>query len=1126
MTIKNKITLLLTGVAILAGSQPAMSLSTSYYSRASVLSEGRWLKVKISDEGIYELSFDELKKWGLNPARATVWGFDATRLAEHRFSTTIPDDLPQIPTMRADDRIYFYARGNEWINVDGLTVAARRNLTDNYGYYFVTDSREPSVVLPTGSAEIDHTMATLTNHVSFVYNKPEEFNPSGKGPLFFGNPMSPGQSRTFTFDLTDITGAACLNYRYIGRVTSGNTIKLTASDGISMIDAPRAKITNNNMTDPHHIYNFSSPDVINFTVDTEVADVKNANFTFTVPSSSSIEYMSMDYVGVAYNRKNRLLPTASQMRMDFQNTNYPVLANVSGCTPSTVVWDITTPECPGIITTEFDTNGVIKFNAKANQSVILFDTSRDIPAATIVGHVDNQNLHALATPDMLIISGTGFEPYAERIAELHRTYQGMDVAVATHDDIINEFASGSNSVDAYRRLAKMMRDRNPSKLKYILFVGSGWYDYRGLGSTVQPGRLMVYAAEREYAVNNNSRNYCNDNFFGMLEDSFAASSDHRTVPGVAVGRINGTRAADFETYLAKAEDHLKSISDNKALPEAIVLTCDGDMNTHLFQGENMAKAISAVNSDITIDKLYSALYYYDSNNRYAQQTDRLKSLLGQGVDFLYYTGHAGPGEFLGVDVNTAGTIDFGTRPLTFLATCETWPFDIMTDRSITDALLFAEKGPVNIVASGRTVYQTHNGTLGDKFASILFNNNDDCRYVGDVWRKAIAETTGTGTTLLCYNNMCYNLAGDPAMPIKRPTLKATLTAIDGKAATGDAVTSCFPLKPFTLSGTVNTDDGTVDTSFNGTVTVTVFETPSIKESYLTNENDDRVKSELIERDETVLARAKATVTNGKWSVTITCPEPVQTTDGLTNRVAIFALADDKVNSAAGTDRGHLAINALRDATTETDRNAPVINRAFINSADFIDGATVGPDNRLVARITPSPSGFNMSSTAIGGVVKLVLDDKLTFSDATSHLRPNTDGTFTLDYQLPSLSDGSHHVTLTVTDNAGNSSDITVTFNVASTIKASLTAIGGDPAREDVEIRLNANVDNLTAGRLIIEDATGKTVFTTATTDFPFTWDLTGNDGKRVADGSYSIYAIINAAGVRFSTMPVKVTVIK
>ena len=102
----------------------------------------------------------------------------------------------------------------------------------------------------------------------------------------------------------------------------------------------------------------------------------------------------------------------------------------------------------------------------------------------------NQNLHGITQADMVIIVPTNgnFLPAANRLADAHRSMDGITVEVVTAQQVYNEFSSGTPDVTAYRRLMKMLYDRaadNADAPKYLLLFGDGWYDNRLL---TFPGR--------------------------------------------------------------------------------------------------------------------------------------------------------------------------------------------------------------------------------------------------------------------------------------------------------------------------------------------------------------------------------------------------------------------------------------------------------------------------------------------------------------------------------------------------------------------------------------------------------------------------------------------------------------
>ena len=85
--------------------------------------------------------------------------------------------------------------------------------------------------------------------------------------------------------------------------------------------------------------------------------------------------------------------------------------------------------------------------------VTAFDPSRELNTVEVVGEISNSNFHAMKTPEMLIVAVDNTMEQAERLAQLHRDYTGLDVAVVNYRAILDEMASGQSHTMAVRRLA-------------------------------------------------------------------------------------------------------------------------------------------------------------------------------------------------------------------------------------------------------------------------------------------------------------------------------------------------------------------------------------------------------------------------------------------------------------------------------------------------------------------------------------------------------------------------------------------------------------------------------------------------------------------------------------------------
>ena len=62
----------------------------------SVLREGRFVKIRVSETGVHCLPYDSLQAWGLDPSRVRILGYGGNMLSEN-FTLPKHDDLPSIP---------------------------------------------------------------------------------------------------------------------------------------------------------------------------------------------------------------------------------------------------------------------------------------------------------------------------------------------------------------------------------------------------------------------------------------------------------------------------------------------------------------------------------------------------------------------------------------------------------------------------------------------------------------------------------------------------------------------------------------------------------------------------------------------------------------------------------------------------------------------------------------------------------------------------------------------------------------------------------------------------------------------------------------------------------------------
>jgi len=82
-------------VLCLALSLPLLAGIHSYADQ-SILKDGHWVKIRVSESGVCRMTFSQLQQAGLNPQQVRVFGFGGAQLTQD-FTKPKIDDLPQVP---------------------------------------------------------------------------------------------------------------------------------------------------------------------------------------------------------------------------------------------------------------------------------------------------------------------------------------------------------------------------------------------------------------------------------------------------------------------------------------------------------------------------------------------------------------------------------------------------------------------------------------------------------------------------------------------------------------------------------------------------------------------------------------------------------------------------------------------------------------------------------------------------------------------------------------------------------------------------------------------------------------------------------------------------------------------
>ena len=114
------------------------------YSSHSVLSSGRWVKIRVPASGIYQLSSSLVRQAGFSDInKVKIYGYGGNLQDEVLDGNTLKalDDLPEVEQCIVGGKHLFYAKGP--VSWSSNTAARRtRNFYSDYGYYFLTESND------------------------------------------------------------------------------------------------------------------------------------------------------------------------------------------------------------------------------------------------------------------------------------------------------------------------------------------------------------------------------------------------------------------------------------------------------------------------------------------------------------------------------------------------------------------------------------------------------------------------------------------------------------------------------------------------------------------------------------------------------------------------------------------------------------------------------------------------------------------------------------------------------------------------------------------------------------------------------------------------------------------------
>ncbi len=1096
----------------------------------SVLKNGNWYNFNVSQSGIHIITYNDLVTLGISPSsidprNIRIYGNGGMMLPESN-AAFMHDDLVENAifvngendgVFNSSDYILFYGQGpNYWIaDTTNKVYKHQKNKYVVSSNYFITADLGTGKRIQTLSSLPQAADYSVTEFDDYAFHELDSLNLIKSGREFYGEVFDVNTSYSFAFNFPNIVPSSVMKLRtsFLARSVGYSTsFKVFAN----------STVANNNVSiNPcSSSYTDSYAKIVLAQADVAPSSSMNIRVDYNKGANASAKGW-LDYIEL--NAKRNLSFVSGQMPFRNMSSIGKGISEftVSNSNSSVIIWDVTDflePQKMDYI--QNGSNAQFRINTDTLREFVAFDGSYFYPIYP-KGKIANQNLHGLPQTDMVIVSYPDFLGEAERIANMHRTKDGLSVLVTIPQDIFNEFSSGNQDVTAIKNFMKMFYDRAGGNLalqpKFLMLFGDASYDCL---DRVPDNTNFVPMYQTQESLEP-TVSFATDDYYAFLDDYDEGAFGN--LMDISVGRLSAKTledahaitnkilnyVADYDLVSAEVScaENFGTISNFADWRNVICLVADDNDAGENFLGEteSIAKMIDTVYANYNLDKIYLDAYPQISTpggQRSQECTDAINNRVEKGALIVNYIGHGGETGWaheaiLGVsDIN--GWSNKYNYPLFITATCEFSRCDDPERVSAGEYVLTnPHGGGVALFTTSRLAFSGSNYSLNLGFFKNAFvETTGEFRYLGDVIRIS-------KNAMGCQSSISnFLLLGDPALKLAFPKLDVVTNSINNQPLAGlnDTLKA---LTKITIKGYIANYSGIKQTDYNGIVIPIVYD----KAVAYTSLGSDG-SPQQFSAQKNIVYKGKVSVSNGDFSYTFVVPKDIVYKYG---KGKLSYYAKNGSTDACGEYRNFII--GGNNNSQITDNSGPDI-RLFMNDTKFVSGGVTSKNPVLLAQLSDS-AGLNTVGNGIGHDIAAVIDENTEKTYVLNDYYESELNTYqkgSIKFPFKNLDAGTHNLRLKAWDVYNNSSETSIDFVVAESAEMALTHVLNYPNPFTTYTEFWFEHNQPCCGldvQVQIFTITGKLIKTIATkveTDGfradPIPWDGRDDFGDRIGKGVY------------------------
>ncbi|MEQ3655033.1 MAG: type IX secretion system sortase PorU [Dokdonia sp.] len=1027
----------------------------------SVLAEGDVYKFYVEETGVHRISRGFLQSLGMStagidPRQIKVYGYGGAPLP-FRNSDNTEFDLRELAikvvgeqdgSFDSNDYILFYGESTKGYIPDMDTHV--NPYADRSYYYITVNSGFGKRVLP--MAQPPGPIAnTITTFDDLQFHEEDEVTLVQVGRRWFGERFSFESEQSFDFTFPNIAnGTARL------RVVAAAVSESSTSFSVAVNGA----VVGNISIPPVNAGTFARDGslVLDLPITSQDVSVTLTYDNAGNPASQGF----LDFISLTVPRNL----TGTGAGVNFQKNSTATASGIAqyvfgDASNYSEIWEVTNPTAIGIVE-NFDAQGEIRFKSqqgslkkfvavhRSNFLTPFRESNRTrVTNQNLKGTIFNDENGNFQDVDYLMITGDELFSEAERLAQHNRSFRGLNVKTVRLSQIYEEFGGGKQDIGAIRNFVRYVYENASSdnrRVKYLCLFGDTSVDYKDR----LPNNTNYVPSFQAWQSFDLVRSFMSDDYFGSLDPNEGYIQSNTQVPhlgpdqngtndklDLAVGRIVADSKTRAKVIVDKIINYDKPDTFGRWRNNFVLVSDDVDEEWEFddLQG-NLDKLGDLIQDDkpfVNVIKIHSDAFEQQSSaggDRYPQVNDAIANAIEVGSLVVTYLGHGGEDLLASEAIITQEEVkklDNGERlPLVITVTCEFTKFDNPLRETGGEQFIWnPDGGAIGMITTTREISVSLGVDFNDVVAAEVFS-------FGTNTISSVAENLRVSKNSLGGRELrrVIFFLGDPAMKLAFPDRDIRLTRVND-VAVGNTLPTLQALDRVKLEGAVTSPSGQVLSSYNGKVSITLYD-KKIDRQTLGNDDtrDDQTGELLIMNFKTlgnILYRGQASVTNGVFEVEFIMPRDTSIPIGQ-GRLSFYAQRENIPEDQTGVNTD-VIVGGLNE-------NAPVDNlgpkiRLFMNDESFVNGGITNDAPFILAKLEDE-NGINTASGIGHDIVAIIDGDETNPIVMNDFYETEVDNFMkgTAKRKIRDLEKGPHTLTFKAWDVYNNSSTAELQFVVA------------------------------------------------------------------------------------------------